>query len=177
MESRRKRSRSQFIKWGCYVLLMLLCTVLQTTPGLLQFGQAKPLFLLPLALAVATFEDEFTGALFGAVCGLMWDYTAGRTVGMLALELLILCFFASVIEQLYLKNSMPIFVAVSVIAALLVLLTDYLFFYIMPGYSYPLERFLFFIVPCTLLTAPASLVVFLIVRKIRTEFKTDNGVV
>ena len=47
MESRRKRSRSQIIKWVCYTLLMLLCTVLQTTPGLFQLGDAKPLWLLP----------------------------------------------------------------------------------------------------------------------------------
>ncbi len=61
-------------------------------PGLLQLGQAKPLFILPLCLAVAVYEGEFAGALFGAVSGLLWDYTAGRTVGMLALELLLLCF-------------------------------------------------------------------------------------
>jgi len=36
---------------------------------------------------VAVYEGEFAGALFGAVGGLLWDYTAGRTVGMLALGL------------------------------------------------------------------------------------------
>ena len=79
MESRRKRSRGQIVKWICYALLGLLCAVLQTTPGLFQFGAAKPLWLLPLALAVAVFEGEFAGAVFGAVCGLMWDWLAGRT--------------------------------------------------------------------------------------------------
>jgi len=74
MESRRKRSRGQIVKWICYALLGLLCAVLQTTPGLFQFGTAKPLWLLPLALAVAVFEGEFAGAVFGAVCGLMWDW-------------------------------------------------------------------------------------------------------
>ena len=53
MESRRKRSRGQIVKWICYALLGLLCAVLQTTPGLFQFGAAKPLWLLPLALAAA----------------------------------------------------------------------------------------------------------------------------
>ena len=47
MESRRKRSRSQRLKWGCYILLLVVCTVLQTMPGLFQFGAAKPLWLLP----------------------------------------------------------------------------------------------------------------------------------
>ena len=50
MESRRKRSRSQRLKWGCYILLLVVCTVLQTMPGLFQFGAAKPLWLLPLCL-------------------------------------------------------------------------------------------------------------------------------
>ena len=47
MESRRKRSRSQILKWCCYVLGLFVCAALQTTPGLFQLGQAKPLLLLP----------------------------------------------------------------------------------------------------------------------------------
>ena len=65
MESRRKRSRSQLLKWGCYVLALFVCAALQTTPGLFQLGQAKPLLVLPLCLAVAVFEGEFAGALLG----------------------------------------------------------------------------------------------------------------
>ena len=47
MESRRKRSRSQILKWCCYVLGLFVCAALQTTPGLFQLGQAKPPLLLP----------------------------------------------------------------------------------------------------------------------------------
>ena len=53
MESRRMRSRSQILKWVCYAVALFVCAALQTTPGLLQLGQAKPLFILPLCLAVA----------------------------------------------------------------------------------------------------------------------------
>ena len=41
MESRRKRSRGQIVKWICYALLGLLCAVLQTTPGLFQLGKPR----------------------------------------------------------------------------------------------------------------------------------------
>ena len=105
MESRRKRSRSQILKWCCYVLGLFVCAALQTTPGLFQLGQAKPLLLLPLCLAVSVCEGEFAGALFGMVCGLLWDYTAGRTVGMLALEMMLLCFAVGVLVQLYLQSA------------------------------------------------------------------------
>ena len=177
MESRRKRKSSQIFKWVCYTLLMLLCTVLQTMPGLFQLGAAKPLYLLPLALAVSVFEGEFAGAVFGAVCGLMWDYTAGRTVGMLALELMILCFGVSVVVQLYLKDTPANFVLLAVVCALLVLSADWLFFYYMPGYAGAVERFLRVVLPSALMTAPVSWLLHRAVQRISTEFKIDNGVV
>ena len=177
MESRRRRKSSQIKKWVCYALLMLLCTVLQTTPGLFQLGSAKPLYLLPLCLAAAVFEGEFAGAIFGAVCGLMWDYTAGRTVGMLALELMILCFGVSVVVQLYLKDTPSNFVLLAVVCALLVLSADWLFFYYMPGYAGAGERFLRVVLPSALMTAPVSWLLHRAVQRISTEFKIDNGVV
>ena len=177
MESRRKRKRSQITKWVCYALLVLLCTVLQTLPGLFRLGEAKPLWLLPLALAVAVEEDEFAGGIFGAVCGLMWDYTAGRTVGMLAFELLVLCFLLSAVVQLYFKASAANFVLLALGASLLVLSLDWLFFYYMPGYSRAVERYLWFVLPTAVLTIPVCALVFGCVRRIHAEFKIDNGIV
>ena len=177
MESRRKRSRSQRLKWGCYILLLVVCTVLQTMPGLFQFGAAKPLWLLPLALAVAVFEGEFAGAVFGAVCGLMWDWLAGRTVGMLALELLLLCFAVSVLVQLYLQVNPGNFAAVSTATALVVLSLDWLFFYYMPGYTGAALRYVTFVLPGAVLTIPAALLAFWLVQHIHDGFRIDNGVV
>lgn len=177
MESRRKRSRSQILKWCCYVLGLFVCAALQTTPGLFQLGQAKPLLLLPLCLAVSVCEGEFAGALFGMVCGLLWDYTAGRTVGMLALEMMLLCFAVGVLVQLYLQSAPGNFAVISAAAALLVLSCDWLFFYRMPGYSGSAQCYLWFVLPSAALTIPASLVEFAIVRHIYNKFKIDNGVV
>lgn len=146
-------------------------------PGLLQLGQAKPLFILPLCLAVAVYEGEFAGALFGAVSGLLWDYTAGRTVGMLALELLLLCFALSVLVQVYLQGSTWNFALISTGTALVVLSLDWLFFYYMPGYSWALSRWLTFVLPSAMMTLVPSLVLFSLVRHIYSAFKIDNGVV
>ena len=177
MESRRKRSRSQILKWVCYAVALFVCAALQTTPGLLQLGQAKPLFILPLCLAVAVYEGEFAGALFGAVSGLLWDYTAGRTVGMLALEMLLLCFAVSAVMQLYFKNSAANFALIASAAALLVLTLDWLFFYYMPGYSGAASRWLWFVLPTAVLSVPVCFPLFGVVRRIHEEFKIDNGVV
>lgn len=177
MESRHKRSRSQLFKWVCYALLALLCAVLQTTPGLFQLDAAKPLYLLPLALAVAVFEDAFSGAVFGAVLGLLWDWVAGRTVGMLALELMLLCFAVSAVVQLYFKNTVFNFTVIATAAGLAVLTLDWLFFYYMPGYSGAVLRYLRFVLPTAALTVPVCIPLFWAVGRIHEEFKIDNGVV
>lgn len=177
MESNRKRSNKRILKWCCYVLLLLLCTVAQTLPGFLQLGQAKPLFLLPLCLAVAAHEDEVAGALFGMVCGLMWDHTAGRTVGLLALALLVLCFALSVGVQLYLQCTPANFVLLAGGAALLVLSADHLFFYVMPGYAGAAAHYLRTVLPSVLLTMPVSAPLFCAVRAVSRRFRIDNGVV
>lgn len=177
MESRRRRSRSQLLKWGCYVLALFVCAALQTTPGLFQLGEAKPLLVLPLCLAVAVFEGEFAGALLGTVGGLLWDCTAGRTVGMLALELLLLCFAVSAVMQLYFKNSAANFALIASAAALLVLTLDWLFFYYMSGYSGAASRWLWFVLPTAALSVPVCFPLFGVVRRIHEEFKIDNGVV
>lgn len=177
MESRRKRSKNQIKKWCLYALLLLACIVAQTTPGLFTIGQAKPVYLLPLCLAVASVEDEFAGALFGAVCGLMWDYTAGRTVGLLALALLFLCFAMSVAVQLYLQCTVLNFVLVSTAATLLVLSLDFLFFYVMPGYAGATEHFVWVVLLSAALTVPINVPLVLAARHISQRYKLDNGIV
>ena len=177
MESRRKRRRSQLYKWGLYFLLLLGGTVLQTVPGFLVVGQARPVFLLALALAVAVCEDEFSGALFGAVCGLMWDYTAGRTAGLLALTLMGLSFALSVASQLYLKLTALNFALVSAGALWLVLSGDFLFYYAMPGYSNMLGRYLGYVPLTVLMSGALAFPLYRAVAWISETFRIDNGVI
>ena len=177
MESRRKRRRSQLYKWGLYFLLLLGGTVLQTVPGFLVVGLARPVFLLALALAVAVCEDEFSGALFGAVCGLMWDYTAGRTAGLLALTLMGLSFALSVASQLYLKLTALNFALVSAGALWLVLSGDFLFYYAMPGYSNMLGRYLGYVPLTVLMSGALAFPLYRAVAWISETFRIDNGVI
>ena len=107
----------------------------------------------------------------------MWDYAAGRTVGMLALELLLLCFGVSVLVQLYLQVNPGNFAAVNTMTALLVLSLDWLFFYYMPGYAGAAPRYIAFVLPSAVLTLPAALLAFWLVQRIHDGFRIDNGVV
>jgi len=112
-----------------------------------------------------------------AIEKLLADWLAGRTVGMLALELLLLCFAVSVLVQLYLQVNPGNFAAVSTATALVVLSLDWLFFYYMPGYSGAASRWLWFVLPTAVLSVPVCFPLFGVVRRIHEEFKIDNGVV
>ena len=177
MESRRMRSRSQILKWVCYAVALFVCAALQTTPGLLQLGQAKPLFILPLCLAVAVYEGEFAGALFGAVSGLFVGLHRRAHRGYAGAGTAVACFALSVLVQVYLQGSTWNFALISTGTALVVLSLDWLFFYYMPGYSWALSRWLTFVLPSAMMTLVPSLMLFSLVRHIYSAFKIDNGVV
>lgn len=123
-----------------------------------------------MCLAVAVCEDEFYGALFAAVGGLLWDYTAGRTVGLLAIGLLTLAFFASVLVQLYLKRSRLNFFLLNLAAGLLLLSADFLFFYLMRGYAAPGWRYLLVVLPEVLVSAALSPLALMLVARIHDTF-------
>lgn len=156
LTSRNKRNLTLAAKWACYFLLLLVAATLQTTPGFLTIGQVRPIFILPLCLAVAMVEGEYPGAFFGAVGGLLWDFTAGRPGGLLALELLFICFGAAILVELYLRLNAMNFVLVSGLCALVVTGVDFLFFYAMPGYEGAAARYFELVLPMVVFTAALS---------------------
>ena len=166
MESQRQRRTRLAAKWACYIGLLILAATLQTMPGLFTIGSAKPLFILPLCMAVALFEEEYTGALFGAVGGLLWDYTAGRTAGLLALSLLILCFGVALVEQLYLQNKLSNYVMLTAGATFVSLNCDFLFFYAMRKYPGGGTYYVSTLLPTLVFTAVLCPAVFCVVRAV-----------
>ena len=170
MESKRQRRLRLTAKWAAYSLMLLVAATLQTIPGLFTIGGAKPIFILPLCLAVALFEGEYAGALFGAVCGLLWDYTAGRTVGLLALGLLVLGFVASIIVRMYLQETSANFLLLVAGSALLLLSTDFLFFYAMRGYPNGLQQYCTVVLPTLIFTAALSPLAFVGARAVHVRW-------
>ena len=173
MRSRTKRNWLTAGKWAVYGLLLLAAVVLQTMPGLSLLG-IKPVFILPLCLTVALTEGEFYGALFGTVGGLLWDWAAGRTAGLFAITLLAVCFFASILFQLYLRNTAANFGLLSGLAGWVVLTLDHLFFYVMPGYAVAAVRYAAVVLPMVVLCWLAGLIDRYIVLRAQRRFDPEE---
>lgn len=56
-----------------YTLLLLLLYVLQTIPALFSVYGVKPFWVVPAAVAIAMFEGEFAGGVYGAAAGILCD--------------------------------------------------------------------------------------------------------
>lgn len=174
MTSRRRRNLILTAKWAVYVLLLYLAATLQTIPGFLTIGDVRPIFILPLCLAVSIYEGEFAGALFGAVGGLLWDFTAGRVAGLMALGMLTICFFAAILVQLYLRLSAMNFILVTGTACFLILGIDFLFYYLMPGYAGAGLRYLGVVLPNVIFTAALSPLAMYSVRGVKRRLTVEE---
>lgn len=157
MESQNKRNRILIARWVLYTLVLLVAAALQTTPGFLCIGECKPFWILGVCIAVSAQENEFSGALFGALGGMLWDFTSGRTIGFFAIGMLFLCFFCSVLVQLYLKKAYANIFLLNVLAGLLVTGMDFLFGYWMRGFPEPMRVYTTIILPEVLISAVLAL--------------------
>lgn len=166
----RRRRIMLLSKWTCYVLFFALSAVLQTMPGFLTIGGVKPIFILPVAMAVALCENEFSGAIFGAFCGLVWDMLAGRVMGFFAIGVMVCAFTVSVVAQLYLKENNTNFVLLSGAACFIVTGFDFLFRYLMQGYPNALIYYISVILPMIIFTSAISPLFLIISKKIHSAF-------
>lgn len=173
MNSSRERVRTLACRWGSYTLLLLLAAVIETIPGFLSLWGIKPLFILPLALAVSVREDELDAAFFGALCGLVWDWTAARYVGGFALELAVICLLTSMLTRVFLRVSTFNFCLITAGCGWLACSLDFLFGYTMAGYEHGAERYFFYLIPMVLYSAALSPLQYLCAGKIADRFAME----
>lgn len=65
--------RLKVLKHTIYVVALLILYVIQSSPGFLEIYKVKPIWVIPAAIAISMFEDEFAGGIYGALAGLLCD--------------------------------------------------------------------------------------------------------
>ena len=84
------RLAGRYIKWTAYGLLILLFSILQSTPRLIpEICGASPLLLVPLTVCIAMYAGPVGGATAGIAGGFLWDLYSDRLLGFNALLLLV----------------------------------------------------------------------------------------
>lgn len=97
----------RYIKWTAYGLLILLFSIMQTTPHMVpSFFGALPLPLLSLTVCIAMMVGPVGGGAAGVASGLLWDLYADRLLGFNALLLLIIGCGCGLLVRLLLRNNL-----------------------------------------------------------------------
>ena len=88
-----------------YALVIYFIFILQNTPYFMEIYGVKPNFLYIIAVAVAMYEGEFTGGIFGFFIGILCDYASYHGFGFNTILLLTGCTAIGLAVSFYMKNS------------------------------------------------------------------------
>lgn len=158
-------------KYTVYALLLLALYVLQTTPGLFVILGAKPLLVIPAAIAIAMVEGEFVGGIYGAFAGLLCDVTSTALFGFNGLMVALFCVAAGLMV-IYLMHcntgGAVLFVLITMLARGSL---EYLFGYHIWGYESVGRLFTLRILPVALYTTAITPPIFWLIRRIYRRFQ------
>ena len=153
------------LKWLLYVLFAVVLFCLQNAPVKLAVFSSVA-FLLPFAIAFASFEGVSASMINAILCGFFWDYSAQREFGFHALILCVLCVVVTLAMKFFVR---PVFLGVFasvVIATVFYFIADYFFFFFLKGYEDVSRLFFSVYIPSIFKTVIFGAGICLVVKKI-----------
>lgn len=154
--------------------VILVFSVLQNMPGrFLQIGGARALIIIPLVTAIAMFEREKAGMLFGLFAGALWDiYARGNNFNMI--YFLIVGFVCGMLIKTIMRNNFVTHFILTGFTAAVYLLGYWLFHYVFAGLDGVLMPLISNYIPSFIFTMIITVPVFFFVRFLETPSKTKQ---
>ncbi|HIY27567.1 MAG TPA: rod shape-determining protein MreD [Firmicutes bacterium] len=140
--------RYRFIRYFAYALELLVLYMIQQTPGFLPslFG-ARPILIIPAVLAIAMFEPEIPAMAFGIFGGLLIDFGIGDALGFHGIMLGVACYVISALSANLLRTNLLTSFLVNTVSLLVIVVLQWLFYYVLYGYDYILYALLHHYLP------------------------------
>lgn len=163
----RKKRIWIFTKYFFYSLLLIVFYAMQTTDGAFSFFGIRPLWVIPLAVAIAMCENVLPAAVFGAVSGLLCDLGSQALFGFNGLVML--CGSTSIaLLSLFLvkvnwKSALLLGGGLAAARALL----EFFFFYLIWGYENIQLIFIHSVLPTFIYTVVLTPLFLSLIRKIK----------
>ncbi len=167
-------NKEKYIRYAVYALIIFFAVIFQTREEFLPsvFG-ARAFLLLPLSISIAMHERELPAAVFGALCGALWDLTAASE-GYNTLVLMALCVCSSLFISRIMRNNI---VTSFVLGGSAVAVYEILYFVlnILPiGTSGSFRLLISFYLPCFIYTVIFIPVFYLMISQVNKSFKDKN---
>ncbi len=156
-------------KYFCYTLLMIVFYAVQTTAGAFSFFGVRPLWVIPLAVAVAMCENILPAALFGALSGLLCDLGSQALFGFNGLLMLCGCTAIALLSLFLVKVNWKSALLLGGGLAAIRALLEFFFFYFIWGYAEIQLVFIHSVLPSFIYTVILTPFFLLLIRKIKEK--------
>lgn len=170
----KRPDRMKVSRYLVFGLLVFLLFLLGDTPGILPpIAGAVPSLMVSTAVCIALSGVGETGAmLFGMACGLLMDFSRGGPYGFSGAILAVLCYFIGLlVGRLFQKNLLSaLFMAMLAVAVVFTL--QWVFYYLLPGYSSPLYALMHHYSIMAAYTFGTAIPIYFIFRFVGALFKT-----
>lgn len=165
----------KFIRFVIYTIEMVLFFSLQQAPiGKVNGFAINPNFVLIIALSIAFFESEIAAIGFGIFAGILMDFGAGVPLVVYTVLLAVICFIAGHLTSNVIRTNILNMLLFSFAAILLAYGINFVFFYLLKGYSDVGYALLYNYLPRMISTFIVSVLFYLFNKSIAIIFREDT---
>ena len=171
----RKLAFEKIIKYVLLCLCVFVLYILQGTPGFLSIWGVKPVFLIPFCINLAALEEENYKLIVYVIAGLLMELSAGRIIGYYTIPIIIACTACSFIVKVLIKPNYRNTVSMAFISTFVILLLDFFFAYIMPGYKGTFIVFFKTVLLASCYSMAFSVLYYKVITAIQNKFLSFNA--
>jgi len=163
---RKLEKRNNGLRWVLYYCMLAAVYLYMTTSRTVS---RIPLFLIPIALCVAAFEEPFMSALTGCAAGIMLDSAQGTLVGVNGIIMLWACLFTSLVFTLIMRRHIINIVLITAVVTFVQGMVHYVFSYMIWDYDVNGRIFKEKFLPVMLYTVISAVFFYLIVKTLKKK--------
>lgn len=167
---RKKEKRNTVIRWILYILLTVISYIYMTTAPQKLLMIRTPLFVIPIAMCVAMFEEPFDSAIMGCAAGLLLDTAQGTLIGLSGIIMLWCCLGTSLLFHFFMRRHIINIIALNAAAVIAQGIIHYFFYYAIWEYDSAGKIFSREFLPVMIGTIIAVIPFFFIIRFLSRRF-------
>ncbi len=146
-----------FFRYLIYIILLFLSFILAGTGDYI-----KPLYLIPLAIGIASVSPLGIAGSAGIICGFFMDMSSNSPLGYHALLLFLICMGISILYDRLLTGHFFNYFLLNAAAAFVIITCDFCFRYALWGYAHLSYYYTHYCLRCLLYTIIVSVFFYLI---------------
>lgn len=165
----------KYFRYFAYLIELLIFFMVQETPGLVPelFG-ARPVILIPVALAISMFENETVGMFFGLFCGLLIDFGAGGTLGFHGLLLSAVCYGIGLITANLVQTNFLTAMLIAIVTTAALCILHWLFFFVFFGYEHVVYALVSHYIPRFFYTIAITPIIYYFTRALALQIRAKE---